>query len=421
MAVDAELPPPRSGRARVAVMMFVTVAINYLDRSNLSVAAERLDTDLGLGPVRLGLLFSAFAWTYALFQIPGGWLADRVRPHLLYGSVCALWSMATLAQGLAGTFAFLFGLRLVVGMFEAPSFPICNLLATTWYPEGERGRVIGFYTSGQYVGLAFLTPVLAVALDVLGWRSVFLATGALGLAWALAWWFAYPAPGAVPGSSQPRPAAVSRADLLLLFRHRSLWGVYLGQFCLNAVPWFFLTWFPTYLVRERHLAILQAGFLASLPFLAAFVGVLAGGWSSDYLARSGFSVTVARKAPIVAGLLLSASVLAANFVTRPAWIVFFMALSFFGNGFASITWVMVSLIAPRRLLGLCGGIFNFCGNLAGILVPIVIGLVVRHGGFAPALMLIFFLTLGGVLSYAGLVGPVRRIEEVPRPAGAPGR
>lgn len=398
-------------------MMFVTVAINYLDRSNLSVAAERLDADLGLGSVRLGLLFSAFAWTYALFQIPGGWLADRVRPSILYGSVCALWSAATLAQGLAGTFAFLFGLRLVVGLFEAPSFPICNLLASTWYPEGERARVIGFYTSGQYVGLAFLTPVLAFAQNALGWRSVFFATGAIGLAWAFAWWFAYPEPTAAPESPRSRPAPVTPADLGLLLGHRSLWGVYLGQFCLNAVPWFFLTWFPTYLVRERHVALLQAGFLASLPFLAAFVGVLAGGWVSDLMARSGFSVSVARKAPIIAGLLLSASVLAANFVTQPAWIVFFMALSFFGNGFASITWIMVSLIAPRRLLGLCGGIFNFCGNFAGILVPIVIGLVVRHGGFAPALVLIGVLTLGGVLSYAVLVGPVRRIEGA---AGDPG-
>jgi len=401
-------------------MMFVTVAINYLDRSNLSVAAERIDADLGLGPVRLGLLLSAFSWTYALFQIPGGWLADRVRPAVLYGSVCALWSTATFAQGLAGTFAFLFGLRLVVGLFEAPSFPICNLLSAIWYPEGARARVIGFYTSGQYVGLAFLTPVLALAESALGWRSVFFATGSLGIAWAFAWWFAYPEPAAAH-SPRARPATVTRADVLLLLRHRSLWGVYLGQFCLNAVPWFFLTWFPTYLVRERHLALLQAGFLASLPFLAAFVGVLAGGWASDFMARIGFSVSVARKAPIIAGLLLSTSVLAANFVTRPAWIVFFMALSFFGNGFASITWIMVSLIAPRRLLGLCGGIFNFCGNLAGILVPIVIGLVVRHGGFAPALILICVLTVGGVLSYAVLVGPVRRLELEPAPVGLPGQ
>jgi ACS family D-galactonate transporter-like MFS transporter len=422
------LQPSRT-RYWVALMLFITVAINYLDRSNLSVAATDISRDLQLSPVRLGFIFSAFAWTYALFQIPGGWLVDRVAPRLLYGSICALWSLATVAQGLSRTFLILFGFRLLLGLFEAPTFPVCNKLVTRWFPESERARIIGFYTSGQYIGLAFLTPLLALAQSHFGWRSVFFITGGIGLAWAAIWYCCYRDPwnsrhlgeaershlrsgGAWvdEGSTKGAARAVSLADLRSVLVHRSLWGIYIGQFALNAVPWFFLTWFPIYLVRERHIDVLQAGYFSSLPFFAAFLGVNASGLLSDSLLRRGFSVSVARKAPVIAGMLLSTSVVAANYVTSPKWAVFFMATSFFGNGFASITWVLVSLIAPKRLVGLTGGVFNFFGNLAGILVPMLIGFVVQRGGFAPALVLVFTLTLVGVLSYAFLLGPVARIE-----------
>ncbi|HEY1793175.1 MAG TPA: MFS transporter [Opitutaceae bacterium] len=429
----------RTTRARhgVALLLFVTVAINYLDRSNLSVAALGLSRDLSLDPVHLGIIFSGFAWTYAFFQVPGGWLVDRFGPRGLYASICALWSLATLAQGLCSTFLALLACRLLLGLFEAPSFPTCNLLVTRWFPEAERGRVIGLYTSAQYIGLAFLTPVLVLAQRRLGWHAVFFMTGAIGIAWAGIWLLAYRDPwahaglgeherehllqggawseGAHASGSYRRPTA---ADLRVVLTHRSLWGIYLGQFALNAVPWFFLTWFPTYLERYRHIDLARTGYSSSLPFLAAFLGVNASGLLSDLLPRLGVSGSAARKAPIIAGLLCSTSIIAANYVSSTPWIVFFMALSFFGNGFASITWVLVSLIAPRELMGLTGGIFNFFGNLAGILVPLLIGFVVKEGGFAPALLLVFGITTLGVLSYALLVGPVRRIE-LPQAAGAP--
>jgi ACS family D-galactonate transporter-like MFS transporter len=212
--------------------------------------------------------------------------------------------------------------------------------------------------------------------------------------------------GASAGGRRP----VSVADLRTVLIHRSLWAIYLGQFAVNAVLWFFLTWFPVYLVKERHIDLLQAGFFSSLPFFAAFLGVNASGLLSDFLLKRGVSASVARKAPIIAGMLLSTTVLAANFVSSPKWAVFFMATAFFGNGFASITWVLVSQIAPKRLVGLTGGVFNFFGNLAGIVVPTLIGFVVQRGGFAPALVLVFTLTLVGVFSYSFLLGPVVRIE-----------
>jgi len=408
-------------------MLFVTIAINYLDRSNLSVAATGLARDLGLGPVRLGLIFSAFGWAYACFQIPGGWLVDRFGARPLYASLCALWSLATLTQGLVSTFLVLLGLRIAVGLFEAPSFPLCSKLVTRWFPENERAGAVGFYTAGQFVGLAFLTPVLVWAQARFGWRSVFLLTGGIGLAWAGFWYLRYRDPtqsrlqaderehiragggwldGTLTANSQ---SPFAWRDLALVLSQRKLWGLYIGQFALNAMPWFFLTWFPTYLITYRHFDFIRAGIFSALPFVGAFTGVLAGGLSSDWMVRRGWSPTFARKAPIIVGALLSTSVVGANFVDRPVWVVFFLTLAFFGNGFASITWVLVSLIAPRRLFGLTGGVFNFFGNLASVCVPIAIGFIVAHGGFASALVLIAGIALTGALSYLVLVGPVERI------------
>jgi ACS family D-galactonate transporter-like MFS transporter len=418
-------------RFRVALMLFVTIAINYLDRSNLSVAATDLARELGLGPVRLGLVFSSFGWAYACFQIPGGWLVDRFGPRPLYASLCALWSLATLTQGLVSTFFVLLALRLCVGLFEAPSFPLCSKLVTRWFPEGERAGAVGFYTAGQYVGLAFLTPVLVWAQRYAGWRWVFLLTGGLGLVWAGFWYWRYRDPGASRlqagerehiragggwldgGQGGGQQAPFRWRNLGFVLSQRKLWGLYLGQFALNAIPWFFLTWFPTYLVTYRHFDFIKTGAFSALPFVGAFTGVIAAGFTSDWLVRRGWSPTFARKAPIIAGMLLSTSVIGANYVASPGWVVFFLTLAFFGNGYASITWVLVTLIAPRQLFGLTGGVFNFFGNLAAICVPIAIGVIVKNGGFAPALALIAVIALLGALSYLLLVGRVERIQSTP--------
>ena len=185
---------------------------------------------------------------------------------------------------------------------------------------------------------------------------------------------------------------------------RKLWGVYLGQFCLTSTLWFFLTWFPTYLVKYRGMDFIKSGFLASVPFLAAFIGVLCSGVLSDFLIRRGATVGLARKLPIILGLLISTSMIGANFTDSTPWVIFFLAVAFFGNGLASITWSLVSALAPVRLLGLTGGVFNFVGNLSSICTPIVIGLLVSKDSFAPAIVYVSSLALLGALSYILLVG-----------------
>ena len=280
------------------------------------MAAAHIQQEFGISKAEMGYVFSAFAWLYTLCQIPGGWFLDRVGSRLTYFIAILGWSVATLLQGFASGLLSLIGLRAITGIFEAPAFPTNNRLVTSWFPEQERASAVGFYTSGQFVGLAFLTPLLIWIQELLSWHWVFIITGGIGIVWSLVWMKVYQAPsqskginqaeldyiraggamvdGDAPGEKKAR-VKLTAADWKLVF-HRKLCGVYLGQFAVTSTLWFFLTWFPNYLTQEKHIAALTAGFMTTVPFLAAFVGVILSGMVADRLVRSGRSLGFALRA-----------------------------------------------------------------------------------------------------------------------------
>ncbi|WP_288657028.1 MFS transporter [Pantoea sp. UBA6567] len=429
MDLSAVQARPTRRRYITLLMIFITVVICYVDRANLAVASAHIQEEFGITKAEMGYIFSAFAWLYTLCQIPGGWFLDRVGSRLTYFIAILGWSVATLFQGFATGLLSLISLRAVTGIFEAPAFPTNNRLVTSWFPEQERASAVGFYTSGQFVGLAFLTPLLIWIQELLSWHWVFIITGGIGIVWSLVWIKVYRAPrhskginqaeldyireggamvdGDAPSEKKAR-TRLTAADWKLVF-HRKLCGVYLGQFAVTSTLWFFLTWFPNYLTQEKHIAALTAGFMTTVPFLAAFFGVILSGIVADRLVRSGRSIGFARKTPIICGLLISTCIMGANYTNDPVWIMVLMALAFFGNGFASITWSLVSSLAPVRLIGLTGGMFNFIGGLGGITVPLVVGYLAQDYGFAPALVYISAVALVGALSYILLVGDVKRV------------
>ncbi len=426
---DGSAPPVNTRkRFNILLLIFITVVINYMDRTNISVAASALSEELSLTSIQMGLIFSAFGWTYSILQIPGGIAVDMVKTRLLYPFILIAWSIATLVQGFISSFAALIGCRMVIGVFEAPSYPCNNKIVTSWFPENERASAIAIYTSGQFIGLAFLMPLLVVIQNAFGWRGLFIISGIIGIVWAVIWYAFYRDPQDHPTISKQELALINAnsatekteddndkvtfnaADLKTAFSHKKLWGIYIGQFCLGGALIFFLTWFPTYLVEYRGLDFIKSGFLASIPFLAAFFGVLVSGFTSDFLVRKGFSKEIARKAPIITGLILTMSIVGANYTDDTFWIITFLSIAFFGNGLSSIAWVFVSLIAPKNLVGLVGGCFNFVGGLSAVIVPIVIGWLVEDGDFRPALMFIASLALIGCCSYFFLVGKVEQIE-----------
>ena len=403
-----------SAPSRVRFLMLALLAIgtmiNYLDRTVLGIAAPSLTQELGLTPAIMGLVFSAFSWAYALGQIPGGFFLDRMGSKLTYFCAVTVWSLFTLLQSAATGVYSLVGFRLGLGISEAPCFPVNSRVVAAWFPMQERARATAVYTVGEYLGLAGFGPALFWITRRFGWRAMFLTVGAAGLLFGLAWWKLYRDPTGAPIATQTRaPVSWTRVRQLLGFRQ--IWGVSLGQFGGNSTLVFFLTWFPTYLAKERHLPWSSAGWFSVLPFLAAAAGVLFGGWVSDALLKKTGSANIARKLPMIVGLLGATVILTANYVASDALVIAIMSLAFFAQGMTGLGWTLIADIAPHTLMGLTGGIFNFAANLAGILTPIVIGVLVgQTGSFAYALIYISAAALLGAIGYIFVLGDVKRIE-----------
>jgi len=416
----------RPSRVRLLILALLTLGtlINYLDRTVISVAAPLMTKELGLDAVTLGIVFSAFSWTYAAAQIPGGILLDRIGVRLTYFLSVTIWSVFTLLQGLVSSAWTLIACRMGLGLAEAPAFPSNSRVLGTWFPQAERASATGVYSIGQYFGLAFLSPLLFWIAGAYGWRTLLVIVGAAGILFGCAWYALYRDPHESRANKAELDHITTGGGLAtatrtkfqwshigFLLRQRQIVGASIGQFASNSTLVFFLTWFPTYLATERQMGWIKVGFFTILPFIAACVGVVSGGLLSDHLLRRTGSANVARKLPIIAGLLLASTIVIANFVSRDTLVIVVMSLAFFGQGMCNLGWTLLTDVAPKELMGLSGGVFNFCANLAGIVTPLVVGFVVHAtGSFAWALAFIGVVALLGVISYVFVVGDVRRVE-----------
>ena len=419
---------PRS-RRRIGILALLAVGtmINYLDRTVLGIAAPQLTQELGISAAVMGIVFSAFAWTYALAQIPGGMFLDRFGNKVTYFLALSFWSLFTLFHGFAVGLKTLLLCRFGLGVSEAPCFPVNSRVVSAWFPQHERAKATAVYTVGEYLGLACFAPLLFWIMDGFGWRTLFITVGVVGLLFALVWWRHYREPhedrrlsqqereyitaggGMTTGAEQRK--AFSWPLVRQLLRKRQIIGASIGQFAGNTVLVFFLTWFPTYLATERHMPWLKVGFFAILPFLAAAGGVMFGGWVSDKLLKATGSANLGRKLPIIAGLLMASSIISANWLSSDTAVILVMSFAFFGQGMVGLGWTLISDMAPKGLGGLTGGVFNFCANLAGILTPLVIGFIVAaFGNFFYALVYIGGAALLGVVAYVFILGDVKRIE-----------
>lgn len=427
MALQTQSSPRTRVRYFILALLTIGTMINYLDRTVLGIAAPSLRGELAIDAATMGIVFSAFSWTYAAMQIPGGIFLDRFGTKLTYFLSLTFWSLSTLLHGIATNLASLLTFRFALGVSEAPCFPTNSRVVATWFPQQERAFATGVYTVGEYVGLAFLSPLLFWIMGAFGWRALFFVVGIAGVLFGLFWWVSYREPHesktvnqaeldyiAAGGGIVTQKTAQTKFEWRLvgkLLRFRQLVGICIGQFAGNSTLVFFLTWFPTYLATERHMGWLKIGFFTVLPFIAASAGVLFGGWLSDWLLKRGRSANIARKLPIITGLLLASVIVTANYVDNDYMVIGILSLAFFAQGMAALGWTLVSDIAPKGLLGLTGGIFNFAANLAGIITPLVIGLIVAAtGSFVGALMFIAVVALIGAFSYIFVVGDIRRIE-----------
>lgn len=421
----------------IIAVLFIITTINYADRATFSIAGQSASKELGLDPVAMGYILSAFAWAYVLGQIPGGALLDRFGSKKIYVISLVLWSAFTALQGFAGFFTglaaavTLFAMRFAVGLGESPSFPANARIVAAWFPGAERGTASAIFNSAQYFSLVAFAPLMGWLAHSFGWRSVFWVMGVVGVVAAIVFVKLIHSPTVHPWinkaefdhieaggglvrmeeASASNGAAFTWANVKQVLSSRMLLGVYLGQYCINVLTYFFVTWFPIYLVKERGLSILQAGFTAALPALCGFAGGILGGMISDRLLKKTGNLDIARKTPLLLGMVLATCIIVCNYVEQEWLVIVIMAAAFFGKGVASLGWAVVADTSPKEMAGVTGGIFNTFGNIAGIVTPIVIGYIVKAtGSFDGALIFVGAHCVICILAYFLIVGKIQRLE-----------
>jgi MFS transporter, ACS family, glucarate transporter len=429
-------------RFSIVAMLFFVTAINYADRSTLAIAGPALSKELGINALEMGFVFSAFGWAYLIGQIPGGWLLDRFGSKYVYFVSIFAWSIFTFLQGgvhfAASSVAIylLFAFRFAVGFAEAPSFPANARIVAAWFPANERGTATAIFNSAQYFATVLFAPLMGWITQQFGWSYVFYFMGLIGIVGSLVWLRVIYNPaehprmaaaeldylrkgGALVDMDGAKPAAVAAAApvgstwdcVRQLVASRMMIGIYLAQYCISTLTYFFITWFPVYLVQQRGMSILGAGFVAAIPAICGFVGGVLGGIISDRLLARGFSLTAARKTPIVLGMLMSTTMVFCNYAEAQWLIVAIMAFAFFGKGIGALGWAVISDTAPREIAGLSGGVFNTFGNVSAITTPIIIGYIIqRTGSFDGALVFVGANAIVALLAYLVIVGEIRRLE-----------
>jgi len=447
MTAAVEVVIARVGRVRFSIvaMLFAVTLVNYADRATIAIAGPAVSKDLGLNAVQMGFIFSAFGWAYVIGQIPGGWLLDRFGSKAIYFASIFTWSLFTLLQGAVGIVAAtaalyaLFILRLLVGFAESPSFPANARIVAAWFPANERGTACAIFNSAQYFATALFAPIMGWITTVMGWPYTFYFMGLVGIIVSLIWLIIVYSPDRHPRITPEELVYIERGGALVrmddaaaregsfgeigrdkdrtiqylgqLVANRMMIGIYLGQYCINTLTYFFITWFPVYLVQQRGMSILNAGLVAAIPAICGFTGGVLGGIWSDLMLRRGWSLSVARKTPIVAGMLLSMSMIICNYVDAPWLVVLIMALAFFGKGIGALGWAVLSDACPKEIAGLSGGLFNMFGNLSSITTPIVIGYIIQAtGSFNGALVFVGANALTAAVSFLLIVGEIKRLQ-----------
>ncbi|MFJ1211859.1 MFS transporter [Burkholderia pyrrocinia] len=420
----------------VAGLMWAAIAINYIDRTVLSAAAPHIQKTFHLSAVEMGVVMSAFFWSYALLQLPAGMLADRFGQKKVLGFAVLWWSLATAVTGLATGIKSLVALRVALGVGEAGAYPANAGITSRWFPKAERATVAAIFDSGSKLGSAVALPLIAWLIAAFDWRVTFAVTGLLGIVWSVVWFFVFrdsparhprvnPAELAHIRNGQPAEHAsvdAPRVPWYRLLAHRNICAMCIGFFMINYNSYFFITWLPTYLVKERGMGLMEMGFMASLPlFVSMFVELLAG-WASDRVYASGkLSLTATRKLFLTIGLVMASSIGLAAFAQSAAFAVFLLCIAKSGMTVAaSQVWALPADVAPGNSVSMVAGLQNMISNMGGVVGPIVTGAIVSAtGSFVPALVFSAVLIGIAIVNYLFLLGKVEPITFENSTAGLP--
>ena len=391
----------------VLFLLTLSVLINYIDRSNLGIAADLIKDELRISDLQLGVLLSAFFWPYALMQIPAGWLVDHFDVKWVFATGFFVWSAATATTGLLHGFAALLIIRVILGLGESVAFPSYSKILGGYFKEHHRGFANSMIMAGLAFGPALGMWVGGRAVGRFGWRPFFVALGLAGLLWLPLWSAWMPRRATAPSRSHDHAAGV-----LDILRRRSAWGTCIGQSSINYYLYFLVTWLPFYLLRGRHLSSHEMANAGGLLFLVSAISSAASGKLSDRWIQAGASPTLVRKGMMVfghtgIGILLVLTVMAPGPLLTAA-----LALTgaFLGISICN-SWAISQMLAGPRMVGRWVGVQNFAGNLAGAVAPTLTGFLLGRTGsyYWPFFITAVVAWIGG-LSWWFVVGPLDEVD-----------
>lgn len=411
----------------VAFMMWAAIAINYIDRTVLSAAAPYITEEFNLTAGQMGIIMSGFFWSYALLQLPSGWAADKYGQKKTLGFAVVWWSVATALTGLATGFKSLLGLRVALGVGEAAAYPSNAGIAAKWFPKKERATVAGIFDSGSKFGGAVAMPLIAWMIAVFDWKLTFLLIGLVGVVWGIVWMIFFkenPADHKRVNEAELAHIREGQAHMeetgggqplkwYQLFKYRNIWAMCIGFFMINYNSYFFITWLPTYLVKERGMDLIEMGIMASLPLLTAMVVEVGAGWMSDRIyAKGKLSLTAVRKLFLIIGLAMASCIGFAAFADSAILAVILLCVAKSGTTVAaSQVWALPGDVAPKNMTSMVAGIQNTVSNMGGVVGPIITGFIVgATGSFVPALLFSAALIIIAILNYLFLLGKVKQIQ-----------
>jgi ACS family glucarate transporter-like MFS transporter len=405
------------------------LTIAYVDRASLSIAIPFIQQEYGFDQVWKGIILSAFFWSYAAFQIPSGWLIDKLGVRIVYTVAVIWWSFWTAMTAVAQGVNSLIGLRLMLGIGEAPVAPCGVKVVSQWFPRHERAFAASIADTGQQLGSALSLPIITVLIAFCGWRMAFVVIGVVGVLWVLLWLALFQTPRqskrlpadelayieAAGARIEKTPGGVKWSDLL---RYRTVWGMMLGYICRAYAVYFFITWYPSYLVEVHHFTLKQLGIVGAIPPFLAIISTWCGGLFSDYLVRRGFGLGVARKIPIIGAMALASTIIFAAYAETTAVALAFLTLAMCSSAFAagSVLSLPADVAPTPENVGSIAGLQNFGSQIGGILSPIVTGLLLAadHGSYRLPLITAGSICLIGALVYAFMV----KVEPLPIRRGA---
>ncbi len=401
------------------VFLLLIGIVNYLDRSALSIANTSIQKDMMISPSQMGILLSAFSIAYAFAQLPMGMIIDRLGSKIALGASLLAWSVAQTTFGLVNSFAGFMGLRVLLGIGEAPMFPSAAKALSEWFDANERGTPTGIVWSSTCLGPCLAPPLLTLLMVNYGWRGMFIITGLLGVVLAVCWLTFYkskaqylaelaaegkplPTEHVAPAVDPQAPKVSYFAGWLDLFKHRSTWGAVLGFMGVIYMLWLHLTWLPGYFEREHGLDLYKTAWVVSLAYGFGAVGTIVAGRFCDRLVKRGMSILGSRKFSVITGLVLAALfTLPLSYVTGLTGCVILLCLALFSINMASATaWMIVNTIVDSPRVASFGSIQNFGGYIAGSVAPIVTGFSIQYSGsFNTAFMISAVVALCSAVAY----------------------